>query len=104
MIRDLGPLGLRATVGSYLAVHGAQKLWGSFDGPASTQPRPGSSAWACRPAGRWQPWPARPSSTGGVLTATGIAHPLGPIAIASTMAVAAASHRDGGTLGGQGRL
>lgn len=32
-MRDTGLLGLRLTLGSYLAVHGAQKLFGSFDGP-----------------------------------------------------------------------
>ena len=34
--------------------------------------------------------------TGGLLTATGVADPLGPVAVASTMAVASAVHRKGG--------
>ena len=32
-MRDATLLGLRLTLGGYLAVHGAQKLFGSFDGP-----------------------------------------------------------------------
>ena len=40
--------------------------------------------------------------TGGVLTATGVADPLGPIAVASTMAVATAVHRKGGPFATKG--
>ena len=32
-MRDSRLLGLRLTLGGYLATHGAQKLFGSFDGP-----------------------------------------------------------------------
>jgi putative oxidoreductase len=39
---------------------------------------------------------------GGVLTATGIADPLGPVAVAGTMAVAAAVHRRRGPLAQKG--
>ncbi len=33
MVRNVALLSSRAVLGSYLAAHGAQKLFGSFDGP-----------------------------------------------------------------------
>lgn len=45
-MRDVALLGTRLVVGSYLAVHGAQKLFGAFGGPAWTRPGPTSTASA----------------------------------------------------------
>ena len=102
MIRDLGLLGLRATVGSYLTVHGAQKLWGAFDGPGLDKAGAGFERMGLTP-GRTMAQVAGVSEVaGGVLTATGIAHPLGPVAVASTMTVAAASHRKNGPMSAKG--
>src|SRR2546421_10799607 len=39
---------------------------------------------------------------GGVLTASGLAHPLGPMMIMGSMAVAAVAHRDKGPLAAKG--
>src|SRR5260221_13072478 len=36
-MHDSAVLGLRLALGGYLAVHGAQKLFGSFDGPGLDQ-------------------------------------------------------------------
>ena len=58
-MRNVALLGTRLVVGSYLAVHGAQKLFGTFGGP-----RPGQGRGGLRPdrpaAGRT--WPSRPGS------------------------------------------
>jgi putative oxidoreductase len=101
-MRSLGLLGARLVLGCYLAVHGAQKLFGSFGGPGldvagghfeSIGLRPGKAAAALAGASELG---------GGVLTATGVAYPLGPLAIIGTMAVASLTHRSKGPLSQKG--
>lgn len=101
-MRHVGLLIARVIFGSYLAVHGAQKLFGSFKGhgPATT-------------AGFFEKIGLRPGKpmaylaggselVGGVLTATGVADPLGPVILAGTMAVASTTHREKGPLAQDG--
>ena len=44
-MRHFGLLATRAVFGSYLAVHGAQKLFGSFGGSDSMPPGLDSNRW-----------------------------------------------------------
>jgi putative oxidoreductase len=95
-VRDLALLAGRTVLGGYLAAHGAQKLFGSFGG-AGLEP-------VARAFDRIGLRPGRATATaagfselaGGLLTATGLADPLGPVAIAGTMTVATATHRANG--------
>jgi putative oxidoreductase len=101
-MKSLGLLGARLVLGCYLAVHGAQKLFGAFGGRGLEVTgghfehiglRPGKAMAAVAGANEFG---------GGVLTATGIAFPLGPLAIIGTMAVAAITHREKGPLAQSG--
>jgi putative oxidoreductase len=46
-MRDTALLGLRLTVGGYLAAHGAQKLFGAFGGRGLEASAPGAGT-SCR--------------------------------------------------------
>jgi putative oxidoreductase len=93
---DLGLLALRLGVGSTLAAHGAQKLFGWFGGGGIEGTAAGMEAMGFRPS--------RPSAVlaglgetgGGVLLALGLATPVGGAAAASTMVAAGAVHRPAG--------
>lgn len=101
-MRDAGILALRLTVGSYLAVHGAQKLFGHFDGPGLDKAGAGFERMGLRPGKPFAALAATSELTGGVLTATGLGFPVGPIVIASAMAVAITTHADKGAMGQKG--
>jgi putative oxidoreductase len=100
--RDVALLAGRAVVGGYLAAHGAQKLFGSFDGPGLERLAAGFHGMGLRPG--------RPMATvagvsefgGGLLTLTGTLSPLGPLAIAGTMAVATSTHTPNGPFSAKG--
>ena len=85
---DLGQLVLRLAVGGLLAGHGAQKLFGWFNGPGLE----GTSGWlgsiGYQPAKRWAILAGLSEFGGGSLTALGLLHPIGPIATFGAMAVA----------------
>ncbi len=97
-MRTMGLLVSRTVLGSYLAVHGAQKLFGSFDGPGIDGTAQGFEALGMRPAKVMATMAGVSELGGGVLTATGIADPLGPLAIAGTMVVASTVHRKQGPM------
>jgi putative oxidoreductase len=101
-MRDSGILALRLTVGGYLAVHGAQKLFGHFDGPGLDKAGTGFDKMGLRPGKPFAALAATSELTGGILTATGLAFPVGPVVIASAMAVAIAVHSDKGAMGQKG--
>jgi putative oxidoreductase len=88
-MRSVGLFISRVIFGSYLAVHGAQKLFGSFGGHGLEATGAGFESLGMRPGG-------------GVLTAAGIADPLGPLVIAGTMVVASTVHRKQGPLSTNG--
>jgi putative oxidoreductase len=86
---DFGLLIGRVVIGSLVAGHGAQKLFGWFEGP-------GLKNWiaaaehrmSMRPGWFWGPAGALGELGGGLLTALGFLNPLGPIAMGSMMIAA----------------
>jgi len=101
-MKSLGLLGARLVLGVYLAVHGAQKLFGSFGGPGLDVAGGHFESIGLRPGKAMAGLAAASELGGGVLTATGIAFPLGPLAIIGTMAIAALTHREKGPLSAKG--
>jgi putative oxidoreductase len=97
-IADLALLGLRGVLGGYVAAHGAQKLFGSFDGPGLEATAAGfEDRLDLAPGTEMAVAAGGAELVGGTLTALGLGGPLGPIAIASTMGVAAqTAHRGKG--------
>ncbi|MCA9881016.1 MAG: DoxX family protein [Thermomicrobiales bacterium] len=85
---DVGHLALRVVVGGLLAGHGAQKLFGLFGGAGLN----GTSAWLAglgyAPAKPWAVMAGVSEFGGGMLTALGLLHPLGPIATLGSMTIA----------------
>jgi putative oxidoreductase len=95
-IRDIAMLASRAVLGGYLAAHGAQKLFGTFGGHGIEPTAAAFEGLGLRP-GRVTATAAGVAELGGgLLTAAGLASPVGPAAIAGTMVVASATHRAGG--------
>ena len=86
--REFGFLILRLTMGGLLAGHGAQKLFGWFDGPGLK----GTAGWlesmGFKPGMPWATAAAASEFGGGTLTALGLFHPLGPLATMGAMAMA----------------
>lgn len=92
----------RLVLGGYLAAHGAQKLFGLFGGQGIEGTAKGFEHIGLTPGREMAILAGAAELGGGVLTATGIADPLGPIAIAGTMTVATVVHRKGGPLAANG--
>ena len=101
-MRDVALLGTRLVVGSYLAVHGAQKLFGAFGGPGLDKAGAGFHRIGLRPVKHMAAAAGITELGGGVLTAAGIADPAGPLAIMGAMSVAATTHRAKGPLNARG--
>ena len=101
-MRSLGLLITRTIFGSYLAVHGAQKLFGSFGGYGLEATGNAFGSMGLKPGKLMAAIAGASELGGGVLTATGIADPLGPLAIAGTMVVASTVHRKQGALSTNG--
>jgi putative oxidoreductase len=101
-MRSIGLLISRVIFGSYLAVHGAQKLFGSFGGHGLEATGAGFESMGMKPGKVMATIAGASELGGGVLTATGIANPLGPLAIAGTMVVASTVHRKQGPLSTNG--
>jgi putative oxidoreductase len=101
-VRDAGILALRLAIGGYLAAHGAQKLFGHFDGPGLDKAAVGFEHMGLRPGKPFAALAATSELAGGVLTATGLASPVGPVTIAGAMAVAVAVHMENGAMGQKG--
>jgi putative oxidoreductase len=96
--RDAVLLAGRVVIGGYLALHGAQILFGAFGGDGLERAGAGFEEMGMTP-GRGLAFLAGLSDlAGGVLTATGIGDPLGPLVIAGAMVVASAVHRSEGPL------
>jgi putative oxidoreductase len=86
--RDLGVLTVRVTVGGLLAGHGAQKLFGSFGGYGLE----GTAGWleslGFKPGKQWAMLSGASELGGGLMTALGLFHPVGPISTIGAMSVA----------------
>ncbi|AFZ67330.1 DoxX family protein [Deinococcus peraridilitoris] len=87
---DLALLIIRVAVGLFIAVHGAQKLFGAFGGYGLK----GTTGWIAslglKPAPLWTLAAALGEFGGGLLLALGLLTPLGAIAVAATMVMAIA--------------
>jgi putative oxidoreductase len=101
-MRNAALLGLRLTLGSYLAAHGAQKLFGAFGGHGLEASGAGFDRVGLRPGRPLAKLAGTSELVGGVLTVAGLADPVGPLAVASTMAVASATHRGSGPFNAKG--
>jgi len=95
-------LGARVVVGGYLAVHGAQKLFGAFGGPGLDKAAAGFERIGLAPGRQMAALAGATELGGGLLTAAGIADPAGPLAIIGAMTVASAAHRANGPLAAKG--
>jgi putative oxidoreductase len=101
-LRDVGLLVSRGVLGGYLAAHGAQKLWGAFEGPGLEKTAAGFEHLGMRPGKVTAAAAGVSEFGGGVLTALGLADPMGPMVLTGTMAVAMTTHRKNGPFAGKG--
>lgn len=91
---NLAALILRAGLGGLLAGHGAQKLFGSFNGPGLEGTSGFMEMLGLRPGRPWAILAGVSEFGGGVLTVLGLFNPLGPVSVIGSMAMATATaHR-----------
>jgi putative oxidoreductase len=90
VMRDVGLLILRVTTGGLLAGHGAQKLFGWFGGPGLKGTAGFLESMGLTPGKRWATAASLSEFGGGLLTALGLFHPLGPMAEMGAMTMATA--------------
>ncbi len=88
MLEDLAFLTLRATAGTLLAGHGAQKLFGWFEGPGLHGTRGWLESMGIRPGHPWAIAAGLSEFGGGVLTLLGLGGPLGQLGIMGAMGMA----------------
>ena len=90
IMADIGLLIQRLTMGGLLAGHGAQKLFGWFEGPGLK----GTAGWlesmGFKPGTPWATAASASEFGGGALTALGLLYPLAPLATMGAMVVAIA--------------
>jgi putative oxidoreductase len=101
-MRDTGLLGLRLTLGGYLAAHGAQKLFGALEGPGLDTTATHFHHLGLQPGKAMAALAGGSEFVGGLLTAAGLADPVGPVAIAGAMTVATTVHGDNGPMSQKG--
>lgn len=85
---NLALLVLRATTGSLLVGHGAQKLFGAFGGPGPEGTARTFESMGLKPGGLWARLGGAAELGGGALMALGLLGPLGPLAVVSAMTMA----------------
>lgn len=87
-MKSLGLLALRVAFGGLLMGHGAQKLWGWYGGYGLE----GTGKWMdsldIKPGRFWANVAGWSEFGGGLMTALGLFHPLGPITSIAPMAIA----------------
>jgi len=88
---DIGIVLLRAIVGLTLAAHGAQKLFGWFNGPGLTGTAAGLEHLGFRPGYRHAITAGAVETVGGLLLTIGLFTPLAASIVVSVMIVAAVS-------------
>lgn len=88
MAAGFGKLVVRGVAGGLMAGHGAQKLFGSFDGPGLD----GTAGWlgsmGLQPPHLWARAAGASEFGGGVLTALGFMHPAGPLGMIGATSMA----------------
>jgi putative oxidoreductase len=87
---DLALLLLRLALGSLLAGHGAQKLFGWFDGYGVAGTAGYMESLGLRPGRRWAIAAGLSEFGGGLLTLLGFLNPLGPLGVIGAMLMATA--------------
>jgi putative oxidoreductase len=87
-VNDLAPFIVRLTQGSLLAGHGAQKLFGTFDGPGLERTSQFMEMLGLKPGRPWATLAGLSEFGGGVLTALGLLNPLGPLGVIAAMTMA----------------
>src|SRR6266540_3663209 len=87
---DIGLLVLRVLVGLVLAAHGAQKLFGWFDGPGLKGFTGWMASMGLKPAPFWGLLGGLGEFGGGLLLALGLLSPLGSLGVMGAMAMAIA--------------
>jgi putative oxidoreductase len=102
VIRSVALLASRLVIGGYMAAHGAQKLFGMFGGRGLKETARFFEAKGLTPGETMAAIAGASELGGGLLTATGLAYPLGPLVIAETMAVAATTHKANGAFSAKG--
>jgi len=90
VVRDLGLTILRGVTGGLMAGHGAQKLFGAFDGPGLKGTAGFMEMLGLTPGHIWGTAAAASEFGGGTLTALGLLHPIGPVGTISAMTMASA--------------
>ena len=85
---DVGLLILRVVIGLILVAHGSQKLFGSFGGPGLKGFTGWMASMGLKPASIWGLMGALSEFGGGILLATGLLSPVGPLAIIGAMLMA----------------
>src|SRR5216684_5835428 len=85
---DIGLLILRLVVGGLLAGHGSQMLFGWFKGPGLKRTAALLESMGLQPGTPWAMAASASEFGGGVLTALGLLHPLGPFGTMGAMIMA----------------
>ena len=88
MLKDLGILTLRAVTGGLLIGHGGQKLFGWFGGPGMEGTTGMMQSLGLEPGSQWAKIAGGSEVGGGLLTALGLLHPIGPIIMHGPMLAA----------------
>lgn len=91
---DLSTRVLRLVEGGLMTGHGAQKLFGAFEGPGPQGTAQMMDGLGLQPSRGWGQAAGLSEFAGGALTTLGLCHPLGPLGIMSSMGMAAGTvHR-----------
>ena len=94
-MRSFAFLILRLTLGSLLAGHGAQKLFGWFGGHGLAATTQMLDSQGFRPARPWALLAGGGEFGGGLLTTLGLLSPLGPLGVMGSMIMAASKFHAG---------
>lgn len=92
---DLAALVLRAVLGGLLAGHGAQKLFGSFNGPGLEGTSGFMEMLGLKPGKPWAVLAGLSEFGGGLLTLLGLFSPVGPLGVIGAMSMATATAHKG---------
>lgn len=102
-LRDVALLGARLALGGTMAAHGAQKLFGAFDGPGPEKAAQMMHSLGLRPGEPYAKAASSAELASGALVALGLLGPVGPAMVASVMLVAIETvHRPKGYFNSKG--